>query len=182
MAHLFIAMEGVNGCGKTTLCKRVAEELGAEYIKSPTGVFLPIREAIDRTASLEARFYYYMAANLQIAADVGKILQERPVVLDRYVLTTIAFHRVAGAKIIPSDGTLLQILWPDFYFLVTCEEQERKRRLQDRGMDFNDERADRWNVEQRMLEIFKGYGLTEIDATQRDPEIAVRQVLSLVRG
>ena len=54
--HLFIAIEGVDGVGKTTCAKMLAKKLTARYYKTPSGIFEKVRIKIDTLGDYQLRF------------------------------------------------------------------------------------------------------------------------------
>ena len=143
--NLFLVFEGLSGVGKTTIAKLVAEAIGAQFYKTPPELFCLIRERIDRTANALARYMFYIAGNFLASQEIEKILKTQSVVSDRYILTTICYHRAIGVPVeIPETGGLVL---PDVNFLVTCQQDIRLARLEKRGMTINDKKEQEHGIE-----------------------------------
>ena len=119
--NLFVVFEGLSGSGKTTVGQLVAEAIEAKFYKTPASVFHPIRDEIDRSADNTARLFFYLAGVAQASTEILEILKGRNVVCDRYLLTTICYHRALGVPIdIPDSVCFVPLLKPDYTFLITC--------------------------------------------------------------
>lgn len=174
----FIVLEGLSGCGKTTIGRMLAERMYAEFYVTPPNPFSRVRESIDKDATLSARFLFYLAGLLQASQEITEILQTRGVVCDRYVHTTICFHQAVGIDVSTlAPNFIRNVLQPDHVFLITCTQSTRIRRLVKRGLNYNDllERNDA--IEQRFLASYRSFGLTEVDNSLNDPEIVISAIL-----
>src|ERR1700677_1365004 len=91
--NLFIVLEGADGTGKTTAAKNLAKSLGAKYIATPPPKFREIRNVVDKDVSVGVRFLFYLTGVLHASDIVRQTLANQPVVCDRYIASTIAYHR-----------------------------------------------------------------------------------------
>ena len=86
-----IALEGLDGCGKSTLCSYLAIHYLYDVLPTPLPDLKPFRQAIDACLdpSPLARVSYY-TANVHRAGDVARAHVGRgdSIVLDRYWLST----------------------------------------------------------------------------------------------
>lgn len=176
----FIVFEGIMGSGKTTLAKMLAEKLGGVYYNTPIS-FREMRHMVDKTLSLEARYYFYLSLNLQVSTEVAELLEEKPVVCDKYIWTTFCYHKSLGLDL--SSFPKLDILMPDFCFLIFCKDQIRLERVSKRD-PINDYSKDfvRQESERRCLEEFKRV-LPDaiIDNSLDDPDKAFSQILTRIQ-
>ena len=180
--RVFLAFEGLSGSGKTTVAKLVAESIGATFYKTPPAPFDSIRNKVDRESDISARFHFYLASIVQASYEISKILKEKSVVCDRYILTTLCYHQAIGVEINLPKLFFEKLLQPDHTFLVVCEDVVRLRRLQKRGMSYNDIQERKPGIEQLFLAGYRRYPVTEIDNSGDGPEIATKKVINLLRG
>lgn len=176
--HPFIVFEGLSAVGKSKLAKMTARQISGEYYHTPSDTFLEFRQLIDRSATEEARFLYYLAGVVDASKEIAEMLTRQPVVCDRYILTTLCYHRAIGLDVQVPD--YVNLVEPDFTFLIVCEEQERLRRLHDRGLTYNDKEERNGKVEERFLEEYRKFDLLEVDNTHSSKKETVREICSLV--
>jgi dTMP kinase len=157
---LFISLEGIDGCGKTTLKENLLVQLGDKYpvigIREPGGtvisekirdMLLDVRNdgIIGKTEAL-----LYAAARSQLVEEIIRpaLDQGTIVIADRYLDSTIAYQGYGRGL----DLTFLQDLnrictgglKPDLTLLLDidpCEGQKRRRkeipdRLEREGLEF----------------------------------------------
>lgn len=177
-----IVLEGLSGVGKTTIGGILAKEMQGILYKMPPEPFLSVRDVIDQEACLKARFVFYLAGILQAVEEIKEILIDKPVICDRYLLTTICYYLALGVDtndLMISSSCLLK---PDFSFLIICENNLRLKRLKDRELSFNDKQEQKFNIEQKVLAEYKKFNLIEIDNSANDPLIAVKTILEIING
>lgn len=56
----------------------------------------------------------------------------------------------------------------------------RKKRLNQRGMDYNDKKEKRIGVNENFLNLYKDYEVIEIDNSQSNPINAVEKIIKLI--
>ena len=93
----FVVLEGIDGSGKTTQAKLLAEQLGGVFTREPTdGVFGHVlRDAVELRVALDP-----ITMALGFAADRAdhvawirhELAEGRTVVCDRYVLSSLAYQ------------------------------------------------------------------------------------------
>jgi len=182
--NTFIALEGLSASGKTTIGMMLAKVLQAVFYKTPSKLFSPIRKNVDRSAHSTARFFYYMAGVCQASLEIKSLLTTKPVVCDRYILTTVCYHKVIGVAIDPTITTSCSSVLhpPDYTLLITCEQKERIRRLNKRGLTVNDSAEQNHGIEEKFLAEYLQHDVIEIDNSGNDPNIAVKNILAILKG
>lgn len=146
---LFIAIEGIDGSGKTTQAKRLAGELANKHsvflTKNPTdgpvGQF--IRRVLKKELALPAvSFQYLFSADRQVqqVEIIERVKRGEVVVTDRYFWSALAYGIVDRRVDVNKDGTFLlvsqsilsmyhQFIIPDHTFYLDISVEEAKRRL-----------------------------------------------------
>ncbi len=146
--HRVFALEGLDGVGKTTAGKILAEQVpNAIYLYAMDGNDLsPYRKMFD-TASVGLRFLYYLAVAYNTYMNAERLRQTDNVFIDRGIASTIAYHRAFG---LPDSWLYLipQCLSDqiDTMIYLTATNAERKRRMGSRAvtsqtMTYSDNRS-----------------------------------------
>lgn len=174
---IFVVLEGLSGAGKTTIGKILANRMEGLFCKTPSLLFSRFRDEIDRKANASARFLFYLAAIAQASEEILVTLKKSSVVCDRYLLTTLCYHRALMIDINIPDVIFASLAKPDFTFLVVCDKEKRVQRLYNRGLSFNDVQEQQGGLEERFLAEYRKYSLTEIDNSSDDPNMAVEEIL-----
>lgn len=180
----FIVLEGISGSGKTEIGIKLAEQISAQYYRTPPALFRQIREEANRSLCLEARFLFYLSSVVQASLEISKILETQSVVCDKYIWSTICYHSVYGLKVeLPPPNIYRQ---PDYVFLIVCDEEKRLERLRSgRGIirdTKNEEKYDRrQEMERQCLVEFRKYIQLEIDNTPDGSHHAINQILANMR-
>lgn len=175
----FIVLEGIMGSGKTTLARMLVEKLDGYYYNTPKS-FHEMRLVADRYLSIEARYHFYLSLNLQVSSEVKELLKKKPVICDKYVWSTFCYHKALGLNL--SCIPRLDILMPNFCFLVFCEDRIRLDRISKRDPT-NDYSKDfmRQELERKCLEEFKkALPNMVIDNSLDDPQNAFLKILTKI--
>lgn len=133
MPHVFIAIEGLDGTGKSTVCQLLAKRMSAVLLRSGEAVPASLRAEIDANGSLETRFFMYSFGVASLADQVVNHLQDRTVVVDRWIHSTIAYHRALGSEINQEQFRALLDL-PDYAFSLRASTDTRRARMAKREL------------------------------------------------
>jgi dTMP kinase len=183
----FVVLEGADGTGKSTVAKALATALGGEYIATPPPPLSSVREQIDQTASVDVRFLYYLAGVLHASDIARKVRRSKPVVCDRYLASTIAYHKALGLSwnLAAED---IPFLNPDITFQLTVEDEAvRLRRLSSRnGTSKSDLLFQDPALARKLGEQYQKFEMTKLDTTSLHAnevvEIALARVFELMSG
>ncbi len=186
---VFIAVEGIDGSGKSTVVKTLANALPGTYVTSePSGS--PIGRLI-REWALRGGSVNPLVDALLFAADrlehyereIKPHLESGHVVLcERYVESSIAYQGAAGVEIEFLELINSKAPKPDLTIVLDVEPEEAIRRISDRH---NVEKYERLDFLKRVRAIYlqraveRGYPV--IDAS-KSIDAVVEQVLKVVEG
>lgn len=131
-----IVLEGLDGCGKSTLAAGLTEALGAQHWTTPELGLRAVRSQIDVVLSSDSMAgpLFYAASVLAASARIqGTLAGGQDVVCDRYWLTTLVYAQLAGVEL-QLPGAEQRLCCADTTIFVDVAHEERVRRLQARGM------------------------------------------------
>lgn len=175
--HIFISLDGVDGAGKTTVAKLLAVDGSCQYHKSPAGPFAQLRKEVDAHATPLERYCFYRLATQFDSKQIRQLLKTKPVVCDRYIASTAAYHIAMDARIrVIHDETGL--LKPHFAFLLGVRSEIRNKRLLERATALSDANLEKNSTFlDHVSEIFMSFGLTYIDTS----DITTEEVATTIK-
>jgi dTMP kinase len=187
---VFVTFEGLDGCGKSTQAKLLAEALAADgrevvATREPGGTELGerIRELLlgGREVAAWAEAALFAAARAQLVEDVIAPALERgaDVVCDRYLDSSLAYQGIARGlgleHVLELNLHAIRGLLPDRTFLLLVDPAESARRVGEGGDRIEREDDDfraRVDAAYRELAEFFPQRITTIDGTRPPREIA----------
>ncbi len=171
-----IVLEGCDGVGKTSCATNLAEEIHAIYYKTPPKVYESLKGIIESSGDYNSRFYYYLSGMCYAAREIHEILKDNHVVCDRYIYSTIVYHRLLGVVIPPNIESLVPV--PDFAFCLHARDSVVKQRLRERetfGMFDNN-----FEIQHRAFEEYKTFNLSMFDTSDLRTEESVSQIKKII--
>lgn len=173
---MFIALEGVDGSGKTTQAARLAEALGSDtlLIREPGGTAAGerVRELLkDGEVRLDpmAELLLFCAARAQLTEEVIRpaIEARRDVVCDRFGDSSVAYQGHARGLGVERVEELCDLatggLWPDLTLLLRLHPEVASERMAAEGRA-----ADRFEGEGMELQRLVAEGYEEV--AKRHPD------------
>lgn len=136
----FIAIEGLDGVGKSTVVRLLAEDFSGHVMSTPGPALRDSRQAVlEAFADDELAKALFYAASVSSQGRQARSRVERGewVFMDRYWASTFAYARARGvtADLEALNRSLIQ---PDLTVLLLLDESERQHRLQARGATAED--------------------------------------------
>lgn len=195
MAGAFVVLEGVDGSGKSTVCRRVAEALRSEGYRVETtaeptseGIGAFIRSGKAGRISQRAESLLFIADRYEHTDSIMEKVSEGAVVIcDRYYASTVAYQ---SAKL---DGDSADIGWlkglcepfvqrPDAVVLLDVDPEVSMARVESRGEEESKFESIRFQkqVRDRYLDLAEEYGFEVVDASRPEDEV-FDDVLKIVK-
>lgn len=136
---MFVALEGCDGTGKSTLCAVLSERLSATQYATPPKKYLTFRERVDKDAPPKEHYNFYRDGIYDASNEIQVILAGgRNVVSDRYWLSTYTYHQVMGVEVSVDDFN--SIVLPTLTVILSLNKDAQIGRMLRRGMSTGDRR------------------------------------------
>jgi dTMP kinase len=194
----FIALDGPDGCGKTTQVKLLVDwltkqgidvvsfrEPGATAIGEKIRQILLNPEHIAMTTAAEVMLY--MAARVQLWQEkiAPALTQNKCVVIDRWLSSTCAYQGFAGGfgmdKVIKIAEDCLTKPWPDLTIILDVDLKTAAARLK-KDLDRMEQKGDSYHkkVREGFLKLAKGRkNFAVVDAAD-DIETVHKQIINTI--
>ncbi|MGE3509824.1 MAG: dTMP kinase, partial [Vicinamibacterales bacterium] len=189
---VFIVLEGLDGSGKTVIAEQVAREIGGVLLTTPSLVLRGVREAIldGLGPNPESHQLFYLGTVYAVAREVRAALASgRPVVMDRYYLSTAAYAAFRGSML-DTDPLSLGLVPADLTVFLDVPRDVRASRLAarhdgepaaDDAETLSPEADERLRAEHKVRAHLPVIGeWIEMDGTM-SPGLIVRRVIEAVR-
>lgn len=134
MAHI-VAIEGLDGTGKSTVVRALAERLGAVVMTSPPASMRDERRLADELGPEQRRPFYRRANEVVMNEAVASSFAGTPVVLDRSIASTLAYGSAERGKVATRAHLPKDLPLPDHTVVLEVEESRRRQRHRDRGTE-----------------------------------------------
>lgn len=189
-----VVLEGIDGCGKSTVGKAVAERLGDRTVltREPTDSWIgrAVKEGDGKEISPYTDALLFMADRAQHTLEMAEMVRcGKLVVCDRYYHSTVAYQTASLRRKGLGDNFAWLLdantrisLKPDVTFLLVLPPERMPERISDRAERSRFERLD------FLTEVAQNYerlaasdkGIVRLDATQPVGQV-VEQVLAAVK-
>ena len=161
----FIAIEGLDGVGKSTLVNKLAELFSGHAMSTPGAALRDIRPTVLEAFAQDelAKALFYAASVSSVGRQALRLAQSgKWVFMDRYWGSTLAYAKARG---VTADLVALSrhLIAPDITVLLTLDEPERQRRLHARGATVEDMETLDPLFRKRVLEELQAHANLVID-------------------
>lgn len=178
----FIALEGLDGVGKSTLVKGLAEHYGGVAMSTPGEALAAVRPHVLGTFAhdqLAKALFYAASVSSQGNVALQQVAQGHWVVMDRYWASTVAYAKGRG---VVTDLDLLSehLPAPDLTILVLLDEDERRTRLTQRGTTAEDLETLNPGFRSQVLGDLQDRCDCTVDVSGLSPTEAVLKLASLI--
>jgi len=136
-----VAIEGLDGCGKSTMARLLADRLGAALVKNPPDSLAHERAAADARPEGERRAWYAHANRVAAEESLMHRGCGRPVVMDRCPASTVAFGTAHAGAVARPENWPSDIERPDLVVLIDVPEPVRLARFASRLVPESEEEA-----------------------------------------
>ena len=185
--NFFLVIEGIDGVGKTTIAQAISKRVGAIYVKTPLPLIehfsfgnVSLRQHIDSYAytSPITRFMFYLYTVAEASNYIKSKLATNNVVCDRYLSSTIAYHRALFPGLPDIDFKWIVEVMPQCQILLTISDRhELVRRLSEREGRFDEKLESDIMFLERVEEEYRKLGLKEIDTTKKSVDTIVNEII-----
>lgn len=125
-------VEGLDGVGKSTVAKALADKIKADYVATPLPELRKKKAMFDTGSNLLGRFFYYMEGNYHLSDKINDGGIGLPIVIDRYIVSTLAYHNA-----MLKEDTFKYVKWENLFvpkigFYLFAEKEARLNRMRNR--------------------------------------------------
>lgn len=132
-AYRFITIEGLDGVGKSTIVRLLAERIGGVATQTPDPSLRVKRQRVEASGQIADKWAFYMDSMVCQRPQFEAALRNHHVVCDRYIHSTLAYQWPQDAPLPRNPREMFpKILWPDLSFLLLSDEATRRQRLHGR--------------------------------------------------
>jgi thymidylate kinase len=136
---MFLALEGGDGTGKSTIASRLSQAFDFEAYATPPQKYKKYREEVDRTSTPIEHYNFYKESIIDASQEISQLIDEgKHVICDRYWISTLTYHEVMGVSVDTQDFE--RIIKPDLTILLVTTPGEQIKRMVTRGMSAGDRR------------------------------------------
>jgi thymidylate kinase len=188
---MLIAIEGMDGCGKTTTARLLADKLGCGFVEKPLHLllgdgpdcrsYLRISEEVNGSGSPDLRAVFYGLGCMYLREKY----RGRDVVTDRFLASDYLWNSSAQDEAF-FDFLVSGGFAPDFTVLLYADASVLRSRIVSRGETGRDlAKIDRYPHAYEKMEGFlrsRRLPFALLDNTRLDPEQTAEEALRLLRA
>ena len=178
---MIVAVEGIDCSGKGTICPMLATALNAILYKTPPDHMRSEQDKINATATDVDHYRYFTRVVQAASEDLSVLSAGRNVVIDRYWVTTVVYHRAMGLPAQLDD--IGNIVMPDLTVYITVSPDVQAKRMRVRGMSPGDKRMSgkQHLIRQVYDEVLSCQkNVIRVDTSNLMPEQVVDQIFSAI--
>jgi pyruvate kinase len=154
-----IAIEGIDGAGKTAVATALAKSISGDYIATPPIEYNPLKSFFELPErSSKARLLFYAGSLWDIWEDITERCKIRSVVLDRYTLSTLLYHEVLLKEDLSNMYNIILPPCADITITLDVSEKTALIRLQEKATEsFDTDLENDRSLQMHLGKKFKKY-------------------------
>lgn len=157
----FIVIEGLDGCGKSTISKEMQKKYDAITLNALPPEIKSWLHSIGETKLPEATFSYFTLCNLINSHKIEEIIKTgKNVIIDRYFYTTYVYHQKLIQENFPEiiKKSYVHLLNPDLVVFLNVSQKERSKRINQRKGElqwYGDAVSLEFDLTEKYFKLFK---------------------------
>lgn len=176
-----IIIEGSDYSGKSTLCQKLASSIGGVVLRPIPKELSAVRTIVDSKCGYADRYHFYIAASFLTYSKIkGLLINQTPVILDRWMFSTNIHHELLG---VPKQELIPTEMIPKSHFMfftTTSPEMLIKRKLA-RSEGGIDDRLITPNFMAGINDFLRQEGLVEINTDVLTPTDEANLVIGVLK-
>lgn len=185
-----IAIEGMDGVGKTTICKLLSEKLGYEFVAKPLHYltdsdennwpnYIRARDIANHSDNKDFSAWFYGLGNIYIYER----FKDRDIITDRHILSNYCWSGTPNNMDI-YDLIIKKIGKPTLTVILYADKKTIEKRLKNRNINDND--LNRLHYTEKVYEKMIGFCELKhfpyivIDTDKLTPEEIVNRIIEVL--